>query len=177
MVERKVWAASRSSLSAGLADSLPLASMIAPCAVIDRRACANRSRELATLRSKMAECARVTPRWLGFCTHRLWIPPEKLVLVESNRSGAPNLIGQSLRHPPRIYSVCCTIYIDQDSLVGAMISMRLNYLVMGGDNGRLVAQSSFVVDGGRRVCRHLSPYRQYLLGSDQARGGRSSAGL
>ena len=33
MVERKVWAASRSSLSAGLADSLPLASMIAPCAV------------------------------------------------------------------------------------------------------------------------------------------------
>ena len=37
-----------------------------------------------------------------------------------------------------------------------------NYL--GGDNGRLVAQSSFVVDGGRRVCRHLSPYRQYLPG-------------
>lgn len=44
-------------------------------------------------------------------------------------------------------------------------------------NGRLFAQSTYRVDGHRRLCGDLSPRRRYFLGRDQAGGGRSSAGL
>jgi hypothetical protein len=45
------------------------------------------------------------------------------------------------------------------------LAVNRTFLVSETDNGRLVAQSSCSVDDRRCLCHHLSPYRQYFIGS------------